>query len=214
MFPQGHGRIHQPGRPSLRDQLGPDDHQPFDDMLRDWDIDPDSYATYEEKAIQGWKDLKAAKKRLWKEKGYLHYEHMTESETVDSPHNVVFPNVTMSFVPDGLTVFRTEPHPTDPEKCTFDLWVMLFPVSDPNEAVKMGSHDSITEATEPDCRVFDQGRGLPDMEGQIFFQDMALAEGQQRGMHSQGYEDAYLAGQETRVRRFHEVLNDYIEGRR
>jgi hypothetical protein len=52
------------------------------------------------------------------------------------------------------------------------------------------------------------------MEGQIFFQDMALAEGQQRGMHSQGYEDAYLAGQETRVRRFHEVLNDYIEGRR
>ena len=214
MFPQGHGRIHQPGRPSLRDQLGPDDHQPFDDMLRDWDIDPDSYATYEEKAIQGWKDLKAAKKRLWKEKGYLHYEHMTESETVDSPHNVVFPNVTMSFVPDGLTVFRTEPHPTDPEKCTFDLWVMLFPVSDPSQAVKMGSYDSITEATEPDCRVFDQGRGLPDMEGQIFFQDMALAEGQQRGMHSQGYEDAYLAGQETRVRRFHEVLNDYIEGRR
>jgi hypothetical protein len=29
-----------------------------------------------------------------------------------------------------------------------------------------------------------------------------------------GDDDAYLAEQETRVRRFHEVINDYIEGRR
>ncbi len=43
---------------------------------------------------------------------------------------------------------------------------------------------------------------------------MMLAEGQQRGMHSRGYDDAYLSGQETRVRFFHEVLNDYLEGRR
>jgi hypothetical protein len=37
---------------------------------------------------------------------------------------------------------------------------------------------------------------------------------QQQGLHSLGFDKAHLAGQETRVHRFHEVLNDYIEGRR
>ena len=43
---------------------------------------------------------------------------------------------------------------------------------------------------------------------------MTIAENQQRGMRSRGYQDAYLAAQETRVRFFHEVLNDWLEGRR
>jgi hypothetical protein len=33
-------------------------------------------------------------------------------------------------------------------------------------------------------------------------------------MHSRGYSDAFLTEQETRARFFHEVLNDYLEGRR
>jgi hypothetical protein len=41
---------------------------------------------------------------------------------------------------------------------------------------------------------------------------MALAEGMQAGMHSRGYSDAYLSAQETRVRFFHEVLNDWLDG--
>ena len=60
----------------------------------------------------------------------------------------------------------------------------------------------------------DAGATIPEMEGQIVYQDMQLAECQQRGMHSRGYKDAYLAAQEARVRFFHEVLNDYLEGRR
>ena len=52
------------------------------------------------------------------------------------------------------------------------------------------------------------------LAGQIVYQDMELAEGMQAGMHSRGYQDAYLPGQETRIRFFHEVLNDYLEGRR
>jgi hypothetical protein len=55
---------------------------------------------------------------------------------------------------------------------------------------------------------------VPEIEGSIVFQDMMLAEGQQRGMRSRGYSDSYLSAQETRVRFFHEILNDYLEGRR
>ena len=41
-----------------------------------------------------------------------------------------------------------------------------------------------------------------------------LSEAQQNGWESQGFDDYYLADQEARVRFFHEVLNDYIEGRK
>lgn len=214
MYPQGHGRTVQPMRPSLSDRLPEGMPHPFDFILRQWDVDPDSYPDFETKTMQGWLDLKAAKRRLWKERGYVHYEHMNDEELTDSPHTVLFPNVTLSFLPDNLIFFRTEPHPTDPGKCTFDLWCMAYPVEGQTEVHSiMNGMKPLAEA-EFDHRAFDNGAGIPEMEGEIVYQDMMLAEGQQRGMHSRGYRDAYLTNQETRVRFFHEVLNDYLEGRR
>ena len=55
---------------------------------------------------------------------------------------------------------------------------------------------------------------MPELAGQIVYQDMELAEGMQAGMHSRGYGDGYFSAQETKVRYFHEVLNDWLEGRR
>ena len=43
---------------------------------------------------------------------------------------------------------------------------------------------------------------------------MMLAEAQQNGRESRGFGNDYLADQESRVRYFHEVLNDYIAGRK
>ncbi|WP_165324226.1 aromatic ring-hydroxylating oxygenase subunit alpha [Rhizorhabdus phycosphaerae] len=214
MYPNGHGRTVQPMRPSLSDRLPEGVPHPFDHILRQWDIDPDTYPDYETKAMQGWLDLKAAKKRLWRERGYVHYEHMDDEEITDSPHTVIFPNVTISFLPDNLIFFRTEPHPEDPGKCTFDLWCMAFPVEGQTEVESIMAGPQPLREAEMQVRDFDNGRGVPEIEGQIVYQDMMLAEGMQRGMHSRGYRDAYLTGQETRVRFFHEVLNDYLEGRR
>ncbi len=214
MFPNGHGRTVQPMRPSVSDRLPEGMPHPFDALLRQWDINPDSYPDFETKTMQGWLDLKAAKRRLWKERGYVHYEHMTDEELTDSPHTVIFPNVTLSFLPDNLMLFRTEPHPDDPNKCTFDLWLMSYPVAGQTEAHSVMAGIQPMEEAEMEHRAFDGGRGVPEIEGAIVYQDMMLAEGQQRGMKSRGYTDCYLSAQETRVGFFHEVLNDYIEGRR
>ena len=215
MWPGGHGRTVQPMRPSLTDRPEGGGNAMFEGELRKWDIDPASYASYEDFAMQGWLDLKAAKKRLWQEKGYLHYEHMDDEEITDSPHTVMFPNVTISFLPDNLIFFRSEPHPEDPEKCYFDLWCMAFPVAgvDTVESIMAGPKP-LAEVPVCEHRDFDGGRGIPELAGQIVYQDMELAEGMQAGMHSRGYQDAYLSGQETRVRFFHEVLNDWLEGRK
>lgn len=214
MYPNGHGRTVQPMRPSLTDRPPEGTAHPYDSVLRQWDIDPAAYPDYEAKAMQGWLDLKAAKRRLWKERGYVHYEHMNDEELTDSPHTVIFPNVTLSFLPDNLIFFRTEPHPDDPNRCTFDLWCMAYPVAGQEMVDSIMAGPRPLKEAEFEHRVFDNGRGVPELEGQIVYQDMMLAEGQQRGMHSRGYRDAYLTGQETRVRFFHEVLNDYLEGRR
>jgi len=214
MFPNGHGRTVQPMRPSLSDRLPEGSPQPFDALLRQWDIDPDGYPDFETKTMQGWLDLKDAKRRLWKERGYVHYEKMDDEQITDSPHTLMFPNVTISFLPDNWIFFRTEPHATDPNKCTFDLWCMAFPVKGQTEVESIMAGIRPLREVEEEVRDFDNGRGVPEIEGQIVYQDMMLAEGQQRGMHSRGYTDAYLTGQETRVRFFHEILNDYLEGRR
>jgi len=214
MFPNGHGRTVQPMRPSLSDRLPEGSPQPFDALLRQWDIDPDRYPDFETKTMQGWLDLKDAKRRLWKERGYVHYEKMDDEQITDSPHTLMFPNVTISFLPDNWIFFRTEPHATDPNKCTFDLWCMAFPVKGQTEVESIMAGIRPLREVEEEVRDFDNGRGVPEIEGQIVYQDMMLAEGQQRGMHSRGYTDAYLTGQETRVRFFHEILNDYLEGRR
>ncbi|WP_394998363.1 SRPBCC family protein [Sphingomonas sp.] len=213
MWPGGHGRTVQPMRPSLSDRLPEGVPHFFDEILRQWDIDPDHYASFEEKTMQGWLDLKAAKRRLWKERGYLHYEQMDDEQLTDSLHTVMFPNVTISFLPDNLVFFRSEPHPDDPEKCYFDLWCMAFPVAGQTTVDSiMAGPKPLAEVESCEHRDFDGGRGIPELVGQIVYQDMTLAEGQQAGMHSRGYSDAHLSAQETRVRFVHEVLNDYLEG--
>jgi len=35
----------------------------------------------------------------------------------------------------------------------------------------------------------------------------------QRGFRSRGFKGVYLSAQETRIRRYHELIDDYIEGR-
>jgi len=216
MFMEGHGRTIQPFRPSFRDS--PDTGKPhvFDDVLRKWGLDPVSYPDFETKVLQGWKDLAGAKRALGPAMGHHHYGRLTDAELTESIHSTVFPNVTLTFGPDEVFFQRTEPHPDDPNKCTFDLWCMVFPVEGKTmtEDPMVGADRLPIVEAPPLRRLFDRGRGVPELHGGVVIQDLLLAEGQQRGLKSQGYQDAYLAGQETRVRFFNEVLNDYLEGRR
>ncbi len=214
MYPMGHARIIQMGRPSLRDRVAEGEHHPFDDALRAWDIDPDAYPDYESKAMQGWLDLKAAKRKLWKEKGYLHYEHLTDEELTESPFQTIFPNIAFGASADGFGMFRWEPHANDPEKCYFDLWSMSYPVAGMEDYVHRTAQRALKfEEAEYDFREYDNGQGVLDLSDQVVFQDWQLNAPMRAGWRSRGYQEPYLAAQETRVRRFHEVLNDYLAGK-
>jgi phenylpropionate dioxygenase-like ring-hydroxylating dioxygenase large terminal subunit len=213
MYPMGHNRIVQMGRPSLRDRLPQGQPHPFDETLRAWDIDPDSYPDFETKAMQGWLDLKAAKRKLWKEKGYLHYENLSDEDLTESPFGVLFPNVAIAPSADSFLVWRWEPHPTDPEKCFFDQWTMAYPVEGKRDFVNRTAQKllELKEATL-DFREYGDGSTVQDLSDQVVFQDWQLTAGQRSGWRSKGYQEPYFAAQETRVQRFHDVLNDYLTG--
>ena len=50
--------------------------------------------------------------------------------------------------------------------------------------------------------------------GMAMDQDLSITTGQQLGFRSRGYRGVYLSGQEARVRRYHEVIDEYIQGAR
>ena len=214
IFPMGHARIVQMGRPSLRDRLPDGAAHPFDSELRAWGLDPETYPDFETKALQGWRDLKAAKRALWKTRGYLHYEHLSDEDLTESPFQIIFPNVAIAPSADVFQLWRWEPHPTDPQKCYFDQWTMSYPVEGKSKMVPRTAQNplAMAEATF-DFRVYDQGQGVTDLGDQVVYQDWQLTAGQQAGWRSRGYRDPYMAAQETRIRHYHDVLNDYLAGR-
>jgi hypothetical protein len=61
-------------------------------------------------------------------------------------------------------------------------------------------------------RFFKYGAAL--MNRQIADQDLAISTGQQLGLASRGYQGVRLAGQEGRVQRFHDVLDEYLDASR
>ena len=50
--------------------------------------------------------------------------------------------------------------------------------------------------------------------GRMIDSDLGIFILQQNSMRSRGYEGAYLADQESRVERYHEMIDDHIEERR
>ena len=216
MFPNGHGRTRQPWRPSLNTPEHEREDGVFDSFLKAWDIDPASYPDFETKVKQGWLDLKTQKRKLGPERGYHHYANMTDEQITDSIHTTIFPNISITFNADSVFFMRTEPHPEDPNWSTFDFWAMEFPIEGATMAqtAMVGDNPLPLKEAPPLRKSFDNGKGIPELSGGVIEQDLALAEDMQRGFHSRGYQEPTLANSETRVRFFHELLNDFIEGRR
>ena len=243
MFPKGHARIIQMGRPSLRDRVAEGEDHPFKGILEDWGVDTSKYKDYETLSEQGWMDLKKAKRENYKEKGYYHYENLSDEELTESPFQFIFPNIAMGVQADGCILLNWFPHPTAPEKCYFDLWDMGYPIGGSAKGIGKTGRDNdqefnstsagigetgrtsnqeyfsrtkvnpiILQEVELDFRDYDNGKGVEDLWDHVVYQDWQLTDGLRRGVRSRGYQEPYLASQETRVRFFHEKLHDYLNG--
>ena len=175
------------------------------EVARSWGIDPEDYRgrTGEIRAA-----IIAAKRTLGPGRGYANYEKMTDQQLVDYFHCTFFPNLTLTMSPEQCQILRTEPHPSDPEKCVFQHWVLMPPVKGMTEVETPVGPRPLAWA-EHEHSVYGDGKSL----GFVADQDLSIGTSQQQGLNSRGFKGCILSYQEKRVQRFHELLDDYVHGR-
>lgn len=203
MYPNGHNRmVMKGGQPSARDAaLAAGVTGPLDDILRAWEIDPGAFAGHAAAARAALADAKA---RLGPGRGFTHYDGLDASQLTDYYHYTLFPNVTFTVSADGYQMLRTEPHPTDPERCVFEHWFIMPPVAGMTEVDTPVGRLPFRTAEKDHFVHGDKTTGA------VADQDLSVAVSQQQGLHSRGYTGGLLTGQEKRIQRFHELLNDIV----
>ena len=210
MSAQGHNRMIMLGATPSLTQFGDDPPLPpvLRDRLREWDLDPGDFV---DRPVEVRAALQRRMRELGPERGHLHYDQLRDQQLTDAHHYNLFPNCSLTFGADGLLMQRMRPHPVDPERCVFDHWSYAFAgaVADSNAAA--AATNIRVDGLEAEHHVFDFGDRpmgiIPD-------QDIGITLGQQLGMRSRGFRQAFLAGQETRVGWFHQVIDEYMAGRR
>jgi phenylpropionate dioxygenase-like ring-hydroxylating dioxygenase large terminal subunit len=203
IYPSGHNRVVELGHPSARSI----DSDLWNNFLKAWELDPKEF---EARPAEARIALQRQMRALGPKRGHWYMTKLTDEELTDYFHHTLFPNVTMTGSPnDGCVhIFRTEPDRKDPEKCTFEYMALYPNIEGARSVATVAGPRKLEEATAEDLTY-----GI-DAVGDFIDEDLSVAVHQQRGLHSRGYRDAHLTEQETRVRRFHEVLNDYLQGRR
>ncbi len=182
--------------------------EPMASELRFWNMDPADFKGRPEDTRLA---LQKAKREQGPKRGYTHYDNLPDAALTDAFHYTLFPNFAVSVWADGFHFLRARPHPNgDPQQCVFDNW---WYCSQPEgEKAPVSTQIGPLPRNHPDEHIkFKYGERSM---GKTIDEDMAVFIMQQRGFRSRGFKGVYLAQQENRVSRYHELIDDYIEGRR
>jgi phenylpropionate dioxygenase-like ring-hydroxylating dioxygenase large terminal subunit len=178
--------------------------EPLASQLRFWDLDPEDFKGRPEDTR---KALQQAKRQLGPDRGFTHYDRIPDQQFTDAFHYTLFPNFAVSLWSDGFHFLRARPHPDDPEQCLFDNWWYSSPA-----ALAAGTERGVGGGEEVhEVTLMEYGK---DSIGPAIEDDVRVFVTQQRGFRSRGFKGVYLANQEMRIRRYHEMIDDYIEGNR
>ena len=180
--------------------------EPLASNLRHWELDPVDFKGRPEATREA---IQQAKRRLGPGRGYTHYDKVPDEQLTDAFHYTLFPNFAVSIWSDGFHFLRARPHASDPERCVFDNWWYASCPEGDMGLVPTGV-GLVERDAEVKTEVFDYGE---KWVGAAIDEDVEVFVRQQRGFRSRGFTGVYLSRQESRVRRYHELIDDYIEGR-
>ncbi len=181
--------------------------EPLATVLGDWGLDPADFAQRGEDTREA---LQKARREIGPGRGYDYFDKLNDSQLTDAYHYTLIPNFAVSMWVDGFHFLRARPHPTDPEQCLFDNWWYA-----PNPEGETAAVSTTAGMVERDAQVEHEMVDIATQSmGQTIDQDIMVFIPQQLGLRSRGFKGAYLSGQESRTQRLHELIDDYIEGRR
>jgi len=180
---------------------------PLASELRHWELDPADFKGRPEDTRVA---LQQAKRKLGPSRGYSHYAKIPDAQLTDAFHYTLFPNFAVSVWADGFHFLRARPHRRDPEQCVFDnWWYASVPEGD------LRPVNTMLGPVERDAEVVHTVVDYPNHQmGKTINEDIAVFVQQQKGFGSRGFKGVYLARQEERIRRYHELIDDYIHDRR
>lgn len=178
---------------SPRIESAPEIPPPLKAMLQSAGLDPASY----EGSVNGIRRTVQEHKRATGPDIGKDYSELHDDQLTDDYNYLVFPNVTFNTHADDLMLFRHRPHPTDPDRMFFDIW-MFDLIPEGEEWPPLPRHDHRPEGST---------RSL----GLVIDQDAANLSSVQAGMHSAAYPGLWLSDQEIRLRHFHKTITDLIE---
>lgn len=184
--------------------------EPLAGQLKYWGLDP---ADYKNKPEATRVALQQAKRRLGPARGYSHYAKIPDEQFTDAFHYTLFPNFAVSVWSDGFHFLRARPHRSDPEQCLFDNWWYASPASlkEPTQPMQRGNDKGeVDDNGEVPVTMLSYPE---DSVGPAIEEDVAVFVTQQRGFRSRGFKGVYLSNQEKRIRRYHELIDDYIDGK-
>jgi hypothetical protein len=159
------------------------------------------------------------KRVIGKELGY-DYSEFTDEQVSDVWQYDFFPNLFMTIQPEELWIYGPRPHQSDPNRCFFDKWTLQIPAEvacDKERGLFLGADPTLMRpavAKRPGHEVFTQedvNAGRHSMTITVD-QDIFYLPHMQAGMHSQGFDHAWLNEDEARVQHFHDWLDVWMSG--
>jgi phenylpropionate dioxygenase-like ring-hydroxylating dioxygenase large terminal subunit len=180
---------------------------PLASELKYWELNPEDFKGKPEGTRRA---IQEAKRRLGPSRGYTHYAKVPDQQLTDAFHYTLFPNFAVSVWSDGFHFLRARPHPDDPNQCLFDNWWYSSPaqIKSGMPSRRMGNVDTEEDVPVTFVDITKESMG-PAIE-----EDVAVFVQQQKGFRSRGFHGVYLSKQEERIRRYHELIDDYIDGSR
>lgn len=180
-------------------------------FLRDAGIDPD---TYTGTVADTRRDIQLAKRERAARLGLKDWDGLTDGQLSDGWITGMFPNVQMGMHAEGVFIMRFVPHPTDPEKFTYDNMLLYRHVDTPNYDVPtwmaMPKDIDVTGAVRPEIERW-AANEVPGI-GPVLLQDFELVPHVQSGLKSRGFKGPLWGEQEARIRHFHKEVDRYISG--
>jgi phenylpropionate dioxygenase-like ring-hydroxylating dioxygenase large terminal subunit len=165
------------------------------------------------------KAVQKQKRVVGKELGY-DYSEFTDDQVSDVWQYDFFPNLFMTIHPEELWIYGPRPHASDPNKCFFDKWTLQIPAEvacDKERGLFLGADPTLMRpavAKRPGHEIFTQedvNAGRHSMTITVD-QDIFHLPHMQAGMHSQGFDYAWLNEDEARVQHFHDWLDVWMSG--
>lgn len=188
-----HSRMLVPmGVPSPRFKDQRDPNSDLDDMIEKAGLSPEEFKG---RAREVRTAIQEHRRSRQEDEPHMPYSDLNDDQLSDDYHYTIFPNWTMNIYPDAMMLFLSRPHPTDPNKCFWDLQFYAY-------------HDPSKPRPDRPERTYHNANDI-DL-GEVLNQDAYNLPHVQAGMNSDTYKGLILGEQEIRVLAFHHTLEQYV----